>query len=870
MTKRLSSRSIGIIFIAAITLAAGTCVPVVAQPTPPVTTPPVPAPQPAPKAQPPTAPAPAAKPSKPEDTRPAEQILGESLARQLTQLALVDLRVLDAPRAEDYKVAAALLAAASARLPDDQDILRLAIDAATQAGDNPSMLRLNRRLVDLDPLDTRAQLTLIASRISSEQTVEKRLEMYERFLGERGQAIDEAVRSRLALDAALLLRERGDGEGFVRKLALATSLDPSNKEAAALAYTFYVSRVQDGVGEFEMLVNLLKADPLDQRTHLAMAKHLAEYGAHRGALRFFRNYSTIRERTFQPLDASLYAQQYAQQWIVDGPEVVFKDLWEKIDKPRRKLRQERADAEAAGRNLDRFPKPESMRLAFELSQLTAGAAMACDKPEQADSMLQDMLTTLADIRTEIDQPSMRHSGLSEPELKEELSLWRRETTFTCLCLNRKLADVEAFVEPIRQDPATPARALQLLDLWSGLRKGDASVKEGFVALAGEDPYAALGLGELAMAAGDRKEAVKQFITAYTMTPGTLAGAWARSRALAAGAGSVPQPETGRTLDAQASGVPSWMDDMIERPSSYQSVSATPTTTRFDPLAPVTLKMSVRNMSQIPLALGAEAPISSRFLLVPRLWKGTEHLLEPASPEVIKLDRRLRLKRSEQLEATVWVDPGMSGWLLSFYATDPLRESWRVLQGFIVGEGRVAGPGAFSLTVETPEVFRAGVPDAGISQEQLVEAIANAQTGELLSTLAVARARMMQSNPNGKLRMEESQAISAALLDRYRKSDATVRALMLTALPNSRLALGMKPFDRALRDEADSDPLVILVRLVTRADEPEDPAFALAAASKDPQLPELATVLRERLKASNRSFSRLLEPKRPGTLTTPPK
>ncbi len=809
-------------------------------------------------------------PSKVEETRPAEQILGEALAHQMTQVALVDLRVLENARAEDYLIAAALLTAAADKVPDNQDILRLAIDAAAQSGENALVQKLNRRLVTLEPNDTRAQLTLIAGKISAAQTAEARLALYDAFLGPRGESIDPSVRSRLALDSALLLREKGDADGFVKRLGMATSLDQTNKEAAALACSFYASRVQDPSGQFEMLVNLLKADPLDHQTNLAIGKHLAQYGAHRGALRFYRNFSAIRERTFQPLDPSLLSQQYSQQWLVEGPEVVYKDLWEKIDKPRRILRSQREDAAKEGKAMDRLPDPTKIRLSFELSQVLAAAALAAGKPDVCDAALQDMAKTVNDIKIEIDTPNMRHSGLSEQELKDEYKLWQRETTFTALCLGRLLTEIEPELEAIKADPGTSPDSLEIIELWRAVRRKDASAKPRLEALAVEDPFACLALGQLAEDAGNNQEAATRYAAAYSLTPGTITGAWARTKASQAAGVPLPITDLSRAMEAQATGVPQWMDEMIERPSSFQSLSISPTATRFDPLSPVRLTVRIRNMSPIPLALGADAALNSRILLVPRISRGSDLLVDQTVPEVIKVDRRLRLAPREELVANVWAEPGFGGWLLTFLAGDRLREGWRAMQGFIVGESRVPGPGVFSTTVEIEPVFRSSIPQPDMTQEQLLEAIANAQTAELLNTLSLARVRMMQSNPTGKLRAEDAQAIAAALIDRYRKGDPTIRSLMLTSLPTGRMALGMKAFDRAIRDEADTDPQVLLLRLVTRADEPDDPTFALAAASSHPRLPTLAGLLRDRLKTTSRSYSRMLEPKRPGTLNTPAK
>lgn len=119
--------------------------------------------------------------------------------------------------------------------------------AAFGTGDPGLLAKATARVVLLDPSDTVAQ-RLITARIAARQTAEERLEVYERMLGPRGASIDPTVRSRLALDAALIERERGELDRFLRYLTLATDLDRTNKEAHHLA-TSYFAEYAGGSGE---------------------------------------------------------------------------------------------------------------------------------------------------------------------------------------------------------------------------------------------------------------------------------------------------------------------------------------------------------------------------------------------------------------------------------------------------------------------------------------------------------------------------------------------------------------------------------------------------------------------------------------------
>src|SRR5262245_39862630 len=167
-----------------------------------------------------------AQPSQPARPAPPEAFI----ASQLERLALLDLRAVESPSAGDFAITEAILAIAQELAPGDTQIVRRRIEAAWNAGDNDALLDATRRIVELDPDDTVAQLRLITAKIGQVQVAQERLRLYEAFLGPKGEALDPSIRSRLALDAALLQRERGDEPGFVEKLKLAARLDSTNKD----------------------------------------------------------------------------------------------------------------------------------------------------------------------------------------------------------------------------------------------------------------------------------------------------------------------------------------------------------------------------------------------------------------------------------------------------------------------------------------------------------------------------------------------------------------------------------------------------------------------------------------------------------------
>ncbi|HZW06805.1 MAG TPA: hypothetical protein VFF65_06750, partial [Phycisphaerales bacterium] len=287
-------------------------------------------------------------------------------AQQLARAALIDGRSIDSAAfgPAEARYIATLLRDAAALDPTNAAILRFAIEAAERCGDQAAVTSLTRALLALRPDDTSAQLNLIRSRVAQAPSVEEQLTLLDTFTGPRGDAIDPSIRSRLALDAALLRREQGDGAGFVKNLAAATTFDGSNAAAAALALEYYSARAKDEEGRFELLANALLSMPMDGGLHAEIARVLAVAGATEQALRFYENARTIYRRqsgqllhTFEQTDeeARLHAAYLIQAWRTDGPQSVVKPLNDAVEGERRRAQVNIDVATATGNAVDRLP-----------------------------------------------------------------------------------------------------------------------------------------------------------------------------------------------------------------------------------------------------------------------------------------------------------------------------------------------------------------------------------------------------------------------------------------------------------------------------------------------------------------------------------
>ena len=243
--------------------------------------------------------------------------------------ALIDLRMQESPGPEDYRLAARAIEIALSLDPTDADIARRWAEAALPVGDPVLLREATEALVRLDPEDTVAQLRLIAGRIASQQTVEGRLRLYDRFLGEGGARLDASVRSRLALDAALLYRELGDVNKFAETLVLSSQLDGTNKEAATLATTYYARELDDPVDLMRLQMQLLRADPIDPNIRFSISKLLATEGAIGQSLRAYAWGKALLDSAgvTSPLQD---VEQLSLQWQAQGAQHVLEEVEKRL------------------------------------------------------------------------------------------------------------------------------------------------------------------------------------------------------------------------------------------------------------------------------------------------------------------------------------------------------------------------------------------------------------------------------------------------------------------------------------------------------------------------------------------------------------
>ncbi|MEA5557615.1 hypothetical protein [Nodularia spumigena] len=768
---------------------------------------------------------------------------------------MLDLRLRDEPLERDYRLVGRLLDLAQLYAPEDGGLARERVEAWYQAGDLERVIDACRDVLRNDPSDTVAQLRLFTSQISRLNTAQQRLSVYERILGPDGATIDPSVRSRLALDAALLLRERGDTQGFVDRLSMATGLDSTNKEAAALAATYYASRATSQSELLELYSNLLYADPFDPAIYTTIAQILADVGSYTQARRFY-DLSVIlsyAEGISPGIDVAV--EQLVLKWHTDGPESIVKELNVSILTQRDSARRTIESLDKQGIPSTGVTPPSDIRLPIPLEQIRLLAANASGDEATVQSSAADLETSVDKLIENL--TAQVTAGMMSTEDVTELA----SNAISELLLVTSLAGVQSDAMRAamtsflaRRDVSVNVR--EQLAPWVDFRAGEYQrALEKFEALSGRSQAVDVGLAlcHEALGRADRAdELLRQVVESNRLS---AVSTWARAKRMGTGGTWGDDPsDVARASTLIARGVPDWLDRMIRETRSFMILSAEAVPT--DPSTPErpVIRLVLRNTAALALAVGPDRSVNSRMLVSPKLEFGLASRPDLQLPEVVNIDRRLRLGQGEALELRIWPENGYSGWLAETYAARTVRARWGLIQGFRLGSGSMYVPGAMSLATQTGQYTRNPLFPASNAAE-LMEQIAGLGSLGVNSWYALsARVRGAALLPSelGGLSQPELEAIAVALKDAYPALASPARIVLLAGLPHGRQSPMFNVFDKGVESERDEH--AIMLALITRVSTPDNPLLAYAESSPGNALREVARVVRSRLENGEPHFA----------------
>lgn len=839
---------------------AGTCVPVIAQDAP---------------TQPPAQPAPS-EPAQQPSEQPAQQPAGEvqqpaltfaparepdfseqqrlRLARVLTRTVLMDLRMNAEPTKDDYTLAAILLKDISTIVPNDAQVIRRWIEAAHAAGDEDMVMEATRALVKVDPSDTVAQLRLLTKRFSQIQIAKDRLNAYEQFLDKAG-SVDASVRSRIALDAALLARDIGSEEKFVALLTKATQLDSTNKPAAFLAYVYFSQRSPDDMGRLELLSNLLMADPLDASVHVQIRDLLASRGSWSTAERFHAIANRIldaKQSAGLEQDVETLCLQMNSRGASPALASVSERLTIRRDAARAIFEQTKKSDEALA-----AVAPEDIRLEIPLEECRLVAAHAADNRDALNASITDMGKSAGLMIDILQDATRRPADIDEAAAQEEVIETVYRLTMWRLLMNIEIDFAKNVVTQISEKMAADDLRKDRFTPWLSLRSGDAQAaltqSQELIDAEKDDEWTLVCHALALEATGKSADAAEKLRTLCSVAPLTPLGAWANWKATALSPQTDTQVARAMVLYCRNT-IPQWMDLMITNVDGFERLSATQPF-EAELLSNSTLAISMRNTSPIPLGLGADRTINSRLLVGPRL-DGTHQLPnELLQPEVIEANQRLRLMPGEELKISFWPSETSIGWAIDSVCDQTSRLRFRTLQGFEIDKDGIRHAGAGCQDIDANTMSIPPLEDAHLELPALTERVLRASEARVPALLLASRLRLatIAANPNANFNGPEVQNLIRAWTARYAGSAPIVRALILCDLPGPADMQMVTVMDEIIRQ--DPDTFAQRWVLMTRAADPEDPALTAALTSTDPVTAKIAELQKARLAAGQKTFSK---------------
>lgn len=811
----------------------------------------------------------------------ADQFAADALSSFVLQL----VRGPGEPTPRVYERVALGMAAAAAITPNDPELIRLELQAWDSAGDLERATATAERLLRLDPQDTVAQLRVLNARIRRLPNADARLAVYDRVLraGAEGRGgIPEEVRSRLALDAALLAREVDPNEiRFIDYLTTATSLDVSNKQAAALFAAYFLDQTTDPGERIDLMTNLVLADPFDPISQQSLAGELLRYGAYAGAKRWFTIVRLTRQANGLTGDEDLSFNAFLCIWNDEGPLA----LREVLQSLRRELLVSMARQRARLESLGEDPGPERPPiLPYRLELLSLGIDVALRDAPRIEQSVRFIESWASLTRLQLresgnqmlaeEQDEDRRRAIEAAAANAEASL-DVELLYAYLLsgleLDRAEALLNALVEQRDQEEAEQAgdeapdslaavldeRAERRFRGWLAKHRGLADeALERLTPLAEEgDAGARLALGALAERRRQPEEAQLHYARLVQADPSTMLTAIALTRLENMLGKPVSPTRLQTSLNESALSVAPWLESAITDPRLISALSARFTNATIGPLERPEVEIRLRNAARIPLGVGEDRPIGSSLLLLPRLSVPNLPSEQQAavsrivSPEVVSAARRLRLQPNEEIVIRVNAGRGLTGRTMRQMGGFPVNLRQRVLQAFRIADDGSFAEGPLSSASQTDILTRTAI-DLRESAEVLSDRLRFADGDDLLSDLYAAMFRLNLADasvPEGEqmpaAQQRERDTLRSALLERAERLSPS-EARFLAALAMQFLPM-TDDWGNDLRAALSgiNDPMTDLLLIIASRAERDDAAYDTLMA-RDDAAGAFATALRE--------------------------
>jgi Tfp pilus assembly protein PilF len=751
----------------------------------------------------------------------------QRLADRLASDAMLMLE-LDPLTLPTVQAAVVLMEESVSLTPDDHEAWRIMLEMAELAERDDLRAEAIRRIAELDPADEVMRWRRATLALERYQTAEELIAGYESLLTpEARRELGNVVASRLALDLTLLHQRRGDDREVGRWLAEATALDPGNRAAAALAAGYFRTRVDDVVGQAELLTNVLLSDPVDLTAQIELGRLLFENGAYRGAYRVLE----IASHSGGEIVPELYADLTMLEWALGRPAAAKRtiELRQRVADERHRAiaRAERPDIaplELAQMSTPLDPVLATVRAAMleRLGHRDAAAAL-----EQAVESYEKEITDAASVET------------PDAGLIAQLFL---EQAWIVLWLGGDPALAQQCVDEANNRAPMSDEARTRFEGWSAWRSGDLTTADNRLAsLPEDDSVARLGRALVALDRGETRAAARHLLSVVRAKPGSLISIWAAEHLYQIVGQRTELHDSAQPLEELIASIPDIFDRYMREPTFCLSVRLNPVKQTFDAYEPIALEIEITNSSPYPLSISRDGPIRSQVLLevtvsIPR--RGSRKM----DPIIVDIGRRLTLPPRGRLTVPVDLRLHHVGQMLDDLPMLGANLRARCMLNFQFTASGAIVSGALGSHASTPPIRVDGVRfSRGWIESSMADLVASDQPPRDARRLAML-SHLAGAGLVADLPPEDQQLFRdavSAMSEGYSKLDPISQAWILSVMRPGAAAEGILAMARKSEHR-----LVKSAYLIYCVTSENDPMIDAARRDADPKVRELADIALE--------------------------
>jgi tetratricopeptide (TPR) repeat protein len=748
-----------------------------------------------------------------------EQSPSALLADQFVLLAGATLSSDGELRPDQWTRAKVLLDLALVLKPGDPELWRLRKELADHLGDSNGGLAALQQYSRLTVGDDAAQLELVLRGTERVQTLDQRIAGLNRILDTPSAAgLSASLRSRLSSLAAGCAREVGDTGLFLKRLRDAIKLDRTNKDAVGQTLDWLINQSAPLQKVSEAITRLVAADPLNAEARRSLAEMMLSQGAYADAEKQF---AAAHDLILEPFDSSLLSG-WVFSLAASGRADEALRLLSDIESIRSKSQpvpsvSGQGDSDQLALNL------ELLRLAI-YSQTNQSA-----RAEGSFSRIAEAIASREPIGPASDPLAAGDAGLNDLE-------------WIAALFNQKLEAVHP------SSGSNPKAAL--IAAWKTLKAGKyKEARDQFVLISDHEPYALYGIALSYPEPNDPKR-LSQLHQVIASSPDSMAALLAAMDLIKAGTKPPPSAQ-GQSLAGMVSRWPAMMVSPNPKQVPWLSLDITVEPARYTYLAPMTARVTLRNLTDMPLGIGPQGSIPARLFVYFSLRTSGQNL-KATLPIVVDLQRRLCLKAREALTVEVRLDRSEFGSLLalnptgtfSFDATavfDPKPTMAEQSSGFTTGP--------LGVTDTAYLIERKGVAP---TQSNIDQWIVDLKGSDPMDRMPAAACLVLLSVSLDQSNAPEMKALAVKMADALNQAyvglDPLTQAWVMRFIPQSDRTREM--FGAIIQIASRSeDPNIRVMYLATQVSDPDSNDLNAALRHSRPEVVEFAQAIQGALEGA---------------------